>query len=134
MAATKRNAGLTSAVPRASLNDEELVLINWISSLFYWIIYSNRKHTFIKKHFKHWYIQFQAQHHIIFNHGQPQVQLIVMNAKDCYGESHVKVSDVLNVGWNVMKNAKICSMLIVYKVSLNVMINHSVIIWNVFST
>ena len=25
MAATKRNAGLTSAVPRASLNDEELV-------------------------------------------------------------------------------------------------------------
>jgi protein unc-13 len=27
MAATKRNAGLTSAVPRASLNDEELVRI-----------------------------------------------------------------------------------------------------------
>lgn len=25
MAATKRNAGLTSAVPRATLNDEELV-------------------------------------------------------------------------------------------------------------
>lgn len=25
MAATKRNPGLTSAVPRASLNDEELV-------------------------------------------------------------------------------------------------------------
>lgn len=25
MAATKRNSGLTSAVPRASLNDEELV-------------------------------------------------------------------------------------------------------------
>lgn len=27
MAATKRNAGLTSAVPRATLNDEELVCI-----------------------------------------------------------------------------------------------------------
>lgn len=27
MAATKRNAGLTSAVPRATLNDEELVRI-----------------------------------------------------------------------------------------------------------
>lgn len=30
MAATKRNAGLTSAVPRATLNDEELV-----STLFF---------------------------------------------------------------------------------------------------
>lgn len=28
MAATKRNAGLTSAVPRATLNDEELVSEN----------------------------------------------------------------------------------------------------------
>lgn len=28
MAVTKRNAGLTSAVPRATLNDEELVSIN----------------------------------------------------------------------------------------------------------
>lgn len=28
MAATKRNAGLTSAVPRATLNDEELVCRN----------------------------------------------------------------------------------------------------------
>lgn len=28
MAATKRNAGLTSAVPRATLNDEELVCKN----------------------------------------------------------------------------------------------------------
>lgn len=28
MAATKRNAGLTSAVPRATLNDEELVSDN----------------------------------------------------------------------------------------------------------
>ena len=28
MAATKRNAGLTSAVPRATLNDEELVSFN----------------------------------------------------------------------------------------------------------
>lgn len=29
MAATKRNPGLTSAVPRASLNDEELVSVFW---------------------------------------------------------------------------------------------------------
>lgn len=33
MAATKRNAGLTSAVPRATLNDEELVIWN-ISHLY----------------------------------------------------------------------------------------------------
>lgn len=32
MAATKRNAGLTSAVPRATLNDEELVRCNLMAT------------------------------------------------------------------------------------------------------
>lgn len=32
MAATKRNAGLTSAVPRATLNDEELVILSIVTS------------------------------------------------------------------------------------------------------
>lgn len=34
MAATKRNAGLTSAVPRATLNDEELVSLNVMNKSF----------------------------------------------------------------------------------------------------
>ena len=34
MAATKRNAGLTSAVPRATLNDEELVSVNVMNKWF----------------------------------------------------------------------------------------------------
>ena len=34
MAATKRNAGLTSAVPRATLNDEELVSLNVMKKSF----------------------------------------------------------------------------------------------------
>jgi hypothetical protein len=34
MAATKRNAGLTSAVPRATLNDEELVSVNVMNKSF----------------------------------------------------------------------------------------------------
>jgi hypothetical protein len=34
MAATKRNAGLTSAVPRATLNDEELVSLNVTNKSF----------------------------------------------------------------------------------------------------
>lgn len=35
MAATKRNAGLTSVLPRATLNDEELVKKNRCSFLFF---------------------------------------------------------------------------------------------------
>lgn len=38
MAATKRNAGLTSAVPRATLNDEELVrgsILRYYSYIYY---------------------------------------------------------------------------------------------------
>ena len=34
MAATKRNAGLTSAVPRATLNDEELVRTRLFQTIF----------------------------------------------------------------------------------------------------
>lgn len=42
MAATKRNAGLTSAVPRATLNDEELV---GICNNFYCLIIYIKKNT-----------------------------------------------------------------------------------------
>lgn len=38
MAATKRNAGLTSAVPRATLNDEELVI--YVLSDKLWMYYT----------------------------------------------------------------------------------------------
>lgn len=40
MAATKRNAGLTSAVPRQSLNDEELVSNDDFAELTYCTILS----------------------------------------------------------------------------------------------
>jgi hypothetical protein len=39
-----------------------------------------------------------------------------MNAKVCFGESLDKELDVQNVALNVTKNAKICSMLTVYRV------------------
>lgn len=41
MAATKRNAGLTSAVPRATLNDEELVSVDHYK--WYKHIYTERQ-------------------------------------------------------------------------------------------
>lgn len=42
MAQTKRNAGLTSAVPRATLNDEELVSV----FIFFFILYLHGKNHF----------------------------------------------------------------------------------------
>lgn len=50
MAATKRNAGLTSAVPRATLNNEELVSYSKSLNKFYKNTKTNNK--IIKKHKK----------------------------------------------------------------------------------
>lgn len=52
MAATKRNAGLTSAVPRATLNDEELVSLLKQNQYFFYNIascnYCKLWHVFVE--------------------------------------------------------------------------------------
>lgn len=63
MAATKRNAGLTSAIPRPTLNDEDLVR-NIFCSKFEMtnnFIFFLRKRTFIKSLFKLSSIRFHQQ-------------------------------------------------------------------------
>lgn len=69
-----------------------------------------------RKHYKLLSIQYHQQHHTTLSYGQQHHQHIVMNAKDSYGVLQDKVSVVLNVVSNVMRNAKIYLMPIVYKV------------------
>ena len=136
MAATKRNPGLTSAVPRASLNDEELVsiysfvffylclsslLLNCFYSKFFYLkcfLLVFRKCMCTKKHYKRSSIPFHVQRRTIFNHGRQHILPTATNAKVCCGVSHVKACVALSVMSNVTKNVETYSMPIVYKVSL----------------
>lgn len=91
MAATKRNAGLTSAMPRATLNDEELVSL--FNGFFFCFlnIFVFRNNMFIRSHCKLLFIQFHQQLPIILFYGRQPPQHIVMSVRVCCGESQDKV-------------------------------------------
>lgn len=129
MAATKRNAGLTSAIPRPTLNDEDLVS-SPLNSIWLLVLSCQfirfRKLMCTKNRCKHLSIRFRQQRHIISRPIMLRRQHIAMSAKvnrnsslinkiiKCstlfpqvyYGESLVRVLGVLSAASNVTKSAK----------------------------
>ena len=77
-----------------------------------------RNYMFTKRHFKPWSILFPQQLHIISFFGRPDHQLIATSAKAFCGGWRDKDFVAPNAVLSAMKNARTCSMLIAYNVSI----------------
>ena len=139
MAATKRNAGLTSVLPRATLNDEELVRcshlfrsssfgvgrgaresLNIRKELISMSFVSPppcRKCTCTRKRCRVSSIQYRARLRTISSRGRLLPRPTATSARASSGASHAKASAALNVASSATRSARICSMPIAYKVS-----------------
>lgn len=118
MAANKRNAGLTSAIPRASLNDEELVrpsavlveVVVEVALIVLPLQSLHRKRTCTRRHCKRSSIPSRVQRRIISSPGRQPVPRTATSVRAFSGELHDKVSAVPSAESSATKSAETCSM------------------------
>lgn len=100
------------------LNNIAWMIVSFIKylSLSHKVCY--RKCTFTRRLYKLWSTRFHRQLLTTLCYGQQRLQPTVTSVKACFGVLQGKELGARNAGSSVMRNAKICSTRIVYRVSV----------------